>query len=123
MSFFSRLFGGSTKPSGPMASPQAPATSDRRRSTFAHFEQFKSSRVGVEAYIEPANNNEPVSLLLIATTGEWTRRRIPNAAEGRKIAGELGIPVYDVNFTGYPQRMRDWNSAQRAKKKGYGASS
>ena len=29
------------------------------------------------------------------------------------LAKELGIPVYDINLTGYPQRMRDWNARQR----------
>ena len=28
-------------------------------------------------------------------------------------ARKLGIPVYDVNQTGYPQRMRDWTARQR----------
>ncbi|MDX6218568.1 MAG: hypothetical protein QOJ48_249, partial [Frankiales bacterium] len=26
----------------------------------------------------------------------------------------LGIPVYDVAATGYPQRMRDWTAARKA---------
>ena len=80
-----------------------------------HLAQFTATRVGVEAYIEPPNIDQPVSILLIATTGEWTRRRVPTAVDARKIAAELGIPVYDVNFTGYPQRMRDWNSARKRK--------
>ena len=34
--------------------------------------------------------------------------------DGRgELARELGIPVYDVQRTGYPQRVRDWNSRQR----------
>ncbi|MEK8228750.1 oxidoreductase [Oerskovia sp. M15] len=45
--------------------------------------------------------------------GEWTRRRVPDARTARKVAEQLELPVYDVNFTGYPQRMRDWNSRQR----------
>ena len=31
------------------------------------------------------------------------------------LARSLGVPVYDVNQTGYPQRMREWNSRQRGK--------
>ena len=27
-----------------------------------------------------------------------------------EIARKLGVPVYDVNQTGYPNRMREWNS-------------
>ncbi len=117
MGFFSRLFGGSSRTAGPTSTPDAPADGDYKRAVYQHFAQFHASRVGVEAYLEPANPNEPTSLLLIATTGEWTRRRIPNPKEGYTLAKELGIPIYDVNFTGYPQRMRDWNTAQRAAKK------
>ena len=29
----------------------------------------------------------------------------------------MGIPVYDVQRTGYPQRVRDWNSRQRLARK------
>ncbi len=114
MGFFSRLFRSDSQPLSASASAPEPARGgDRRRATFAHLEKFTRTRVGVEAYIEPPNSNEPVSILLIATTGEWTRRRVPSAADARKIAQELGIPVYDVNFTGYPQRMREWNSAHK----------
>jgi hypothetical protein len=31
------------------------------------------------------------------------------------LARSLGVPVYDVNQTGYPNRMREWNSRQRGK--------
>jgi hypothetical protein len=42
---------------------------------------------------------------------------VPDKATARSVAQSLGLPVYDVNFTGYPQRMRDWNAAQRAAQK------
>ncbi|PFG32892.1 oxidoreductase [Sanguibacter antarcticus] len=87
--------------------------SARRRRTREHLAEFTATRVGVEAYIEPPTVDEPTSVLFIATTGEWTRRRVPDASTARAIAKDLSIPVYDVNFTGYPQRMRDWNSARR----------
>ncbi|MCL2804270.1 MAG: oxidoreductase [Micrococcales bacterium] len=91
--------------------------SEARRETMAHLKDFVASRVGVEAYIEPPNKDIQTTLLLIATTGEWTRRKVPDGRAARDIAGQLGIPVYDVNFTGYPQRMRDWNAAHRTKKR------
>jgi hypothetical protein len=77
-----------------------------------HLRQFVASRVGVEAYIEPPNNQTQTTILLIATTGEWTRRKVPDARAARQLAGDLSIPVYDVNFTGYPQRFRDWNATK-----------
>ena len=29
------------------------------------------------------------------------------------LARDLGIPVYDVQRVGYPQRVRDWNARQK----------
>lgn len=110
MSRLSELFTRRSQPAG----VSAPETSGaRRRETQEHLAEFARTRVSVESYIEPPTADQPTTLLLIAADGEWTRRRVPDAVAARKIAAELGIPVYDVNFTGYPQRMRDWNSAQR----------
>ena len=114
MSRLSQLF--SRKPANGSASPGAtgsPSAADQRRATVEHLAEFARTRVGVEAYIEPPTNDTPTTLMLIATTGEWTRRRVPDARTARKVAEQLQLPVYDVNFTGYPQRMRDWNSKQR----------
>ncbi|MCL2802463.1 MAG: oxidoreductase [Micrococcales bacterium] len=111
MSWFKRRRGGES------AGPAKESAGEAKRQTMAHLQEFSASRVGVEAYLEPPTKDYQTTLLLIATTGEWTRRKIPNAAAGREIAAQLGLPVYDVNFTGYPQRMRDWNAAQRAKTK------
>lgn len=68
------------------------------------------TRVGVEAFIEPATTVTPPTVLLIATTGEWTRRRVANQNVIRDLAERLNVPVYDVQLVGYPQRMRDWNA-------------
>ena len=43
-----------------------------------------------------------------------TRRRVPDAAAAHELANRLGIPSYDAAVVGYPQRMRDYNSRQRA---------
>jgi hypothetical protein len=74
-----------------------------------HLEEFVRTRVGVEAYIEPATTFIPPTVLLIASTGEWTRRRITDQALVSGLAEKLNVPVYDVQLMGYPQRMRDWN--------------
>ncbi len=79
----------------------------------AHLENFVRSRVGVEAFVEPATTVTPPTVLLVASTGEWTRRRVPDPALVRGLAQELAVPVYDVQLVGYPQRMRDWNSRQK----------
>lgn len=67
------------------------------------------TRVGVEAFLEPATTVTPPTVLLVATTGEWTRRRVPDQGAVRVWAARLAMPVYDVQLVGYPQRMRDWN--------------
>jgi len=52
-------------------------------------------------------------MVVVAETGEWTRRRVPDEAAAHKVAKHLGIPGYDVNLSGYPSRMREWNERQR----------
>ncbi|AEG44597.1 hypothetical protein [Isoptericola variabilis] len=84
-----------------------------RAETLAHLQEFVRTRVGVEAYVEPPNAHTPATVLLVATTGEWTRRRVPDERTGFEVARSLGVPVYNVRFTGYPQRMRTWTSQQR----------
>ncbi len=93
----------------------APVSSDKaaRDSTVAHLKDFVATRVGVEAYVEPATNVTQTTVMLVATDGEWTRRRVPDGATAAKLGAALGIPVYDVQRTGYPQRVRDWNARQR----------
>ena len=109
-SAFERLLG------RPRPAPDGPARPDAARGeTLRHLQEFVGTRVGVEAYIEPPNAHTPTTVLLVATTGEWTRRRVPDERTGFEVARSLGVPVYNVRFTGYPQRMRAWTSAQRKK--------
>ncbi len=91
----------------------APSPRDAARATREHLAEFVRTRVGVEAYVEPETNVTQTTVVLIATTGEWTRRKVPDAATAAKIAEELSIPVYDVQRTGYPPRMREWNARRR----------
>jgi hypothetical protein len=90
-----------------------PTSAQVRAETTEHFRRFVSSRVGVEAFLEPPTNVDPTTLVLVARTGEWTRRRVPDEKAARALARELAIPVYDVNLTGYPARMRQWTAQQR----------
>ncbi len=109
MGLFSRL---RRRPAA--AAPDAPPTGRAaREETLEHLREFTRTRVGVEAYLEPETNVTQTTLMLIATDGEWTRRRVPDARAGYELARTLGVPVYDVQRTGYPQRMRDWNTRQR----------
>ncbi|MGZ4611531.1 MAG: hypothetical protein ACXV2H_14845 [Actinomycetes bacterium] len=85
------------------------AVSDDRR----HLEAFAESHTGVEAFVEPRTTVTETTVVLVANTGEWTRRRVPSPQVAHTWANALGIPSYDAAVVGYPQRMRDW-SAQRA---------
>lgn len=92
----------------------APGTLDRQatKRDVADIEAFVASRQGVEAYIEPRTNVTELTVLLVAADGEWTRRRTSDKA-ARALGDELKIPVYDVQRTGYPQRMREWTRLQQ----------
>lgn len=94
---------------------EEPTRGRRRAEVTEHFQEFVGSRTGVEAYLEPPTANDPTTMVLVAKTGEWTRRRVPNERAARDLARELSIPVYDVNLTGYPSSMRRWTAAQRHK--------
>lgn len=113
MGRLSNLFSrrGRSQEAAGQSTPEVPSS---KKETVDHLKDFVATRQGVEAYIEPENKDTPPTIILIATTGEWTRRRIPSAPVAWSTAQSLGIPVYNVQFTGYPQRMRDWNSQQRA---------
>ena len=80
---------------------------------WAHLASFASSRRGVEAYVEPPTNVTATTMVFIAYDGEWTRRAVPSRDVAWEFARSLGVPVYDVQQTGYPSRMREWNSRQR----------
>ena len=79
----------------------------------AHAQEFAASRRGVEGYVEPATNISTTTLVLVAHDGEWTRRAVGSPVNGFGVCREFSIPVYDVNQTGYPARMREWSRRQR----------
>jgi hypothetical protein len=78
-----------------------------------HLEQFVRSRRGVEAYVEPRTAVTETTIVLVASDGEWTRRRIDGPAAARDLGRRLAIPVYDVAATGYPKRMREWTARRK----------
>jgi len=79
----------------------------------SHLEQFVATRRGVEGYVEPRTAVTETTILLVASDGEWTRRRIDGPETARKLSRDLAVPVYDAQITGYPQRMRDWTARQQ----------
>ena len=97
-------------PKGPVDGPGMTVDSKAVRD---HLASFVSSRRGVEAFVEPPTNVTATTVVLIAHDGEWTRRAVASRDAAFELPRALGIPVYDVNQTGYPSRMREWNSRQR----------
>ncbi|MGZ4626759.1 MAG: hypothetical protein ACXV3S_10815 [Kineosporiaceae bacterium] len=94
----------------------APSRGERRREqddVRRHLEDFARSRVGVEAFVEPRTTVTPPTVLLVASSGEWTRRRVDDPKIVQGLAERLAVPVYDVRLVGYPRRMREWNARQR----------
>jgi hypothetical protein len=75
-----------------------------------HLVEFAGSHRGVEAYVEPQTTVTATTVVFVADSGEWTRRRVPDARTAHALANRLGIPSYDAAVVGYPQRMRDWNA-------------
>jgi hypothetical protein len=79
-----------------------------------HMAEFVRSRGGVEAYLEPRTAVTEMTVVLVATSGEWTRRRVDGPSAARAFAQKHSIPLYDVGIVGYPQRMRDWTARRKA---------
>jgi len=95
---------------------RAPRSSSDRggyQAGLEHLEQFVRSRYGVEGFVEPRTTVTDTTLILIAHDGEWTRRRVPDARVARDFGQRMGVPVYNVQLTGYPQRMRDYNERRK----------
>ncbi len=95
---------------------RAPGSGSDLSAARAHLAEFTSTRRGVEAYVEPATNITATTVVLIAHDGEWTRRALPSRPVAFEVARGLDVPVYDVNLTGYPARMREWTARQRRPK-------
>ena len=79
-----------------------------------HLTAFAQSHTGVEAFVEPPTAVSTTTVVFVANTGEWTRRRVRDARTAHELANRLGVPSYDAALVGYPQRMRDWNARAKA---------
>lgn len=95
---------------------QAQVTRDAREVpdvTKEHLSGFVTTRRGVEAWLEqPTSFNKP-SILLVAATGESTRRAIPSIDYGYEFAAGHEIPAYDAGVVPYPGRMREYGARRR----------
>ena len=100
-------------------SPGAPGRSSRseRRAEEEHLTAFARAHPGVEAYVEPPTAVTPCTVVFVAASGEWTRRRVPDAGVAHTLANRLGVPSYDAAVVGYPRRMREWTARRAAEQR------
>lgn len=96
------------------AGPRQVLDREATKADLDHLRAFARSRPGVEFFVEPETIATDTTAVAVATTGEWTRRRVGSPAVATRLARELGLPVYDAQVVGYPPRMREWNRTRRA---------
>jgi len=82
-----------------------------------YLREWAAQRTGVEAYVEPETRVTPMTVVLVAADGEWTRRPTGGADGARRVGERLAIPIYDVQKVGYPQRMRDHDERLRIQRR------
>jgi hypothetical protein len=82
-----------------------------------YMRDWTAHRTGVEAFVEPKTTVTELTVVLVASDGEWTRRRVGGEAGARRLSDQLQIPVYDVQKVGYPQRMRDHDARLRIERR------
>ena len=83
----------------------------------AYLRAWTAARTGVEGFVEPKTTVTDLTVVLVAADGEWTRRRVGTERDAMRLADQLGIPVYDVEKLGYPQRMRDFDARRRIERR------
>jgi len=71
---------------------------------------------GVEVYVEPKTSMTPVTMVLIAHDGEFTRKPVGSPEAAKAFARQNRLPIYDATIVGYPQRMRDYTRRHKIAK-------
>lgn len=88
-----------------MRPPRAPGETIRQQDADKLLE-WTRGRGPVEVYVEPETMLNEMSVVVVDQLGEFTRRPIGGPKGIDAVAKLLDVPVYDVEETGYPQRMR-----------------
>ena len=71
-----------------------------------YLKEWVADKGFVEGFVEPETMVNEMSVVLVAENGEYTRRRIGGPKGIDAVSKLLGISLYDVEETGYPDRMR-----------------
>ena len=88
--------------------------SNKRNPELKQLEAFVAERKGVEGYIEPLTATNPVTLLLVDRSGDSRRAPVRDPEDAAAFCERVGIPVYDAQVVGYPQRMVDFEQGRPA---------
>lgn len=84
-----------------------------RRAAADALVEWMTTRRGIEVFVEPKTSITPVTMLLVAHDGEFTRKHIASPDAAKSFAREHQLPIYDATIVGYPQRMRDYSRRQK----------
>ncbi|WP_448859453.1 oxidoreductase [Corynebacterium propinquum] len=96
--------------------PRAPGDTIRDKDR-AELVAWVSGRGIVEGFVEPETVVNEMSIVLVDDTGDYIRRRIGGPKGIDAVARALDVPIYDVEETGYPQRMRERMKRERILRK------
>ncbi|MHA2789396.1 oxidoreductase [Corynebacterium sp. S7] len=96
---------GNKKRSSPLKPPRGPGETIRPEDA-TYLKQWVQGRAFVEGFIEPETLVNEMSIVLVDEKGDHTRRRIGGPKGVGAVSKLLDIPIYDVEETGYPERMR-----------------
>ena len=96
--------------------PRAPGDTIREQDQ-ADLVAWIDGRGFIEGFVEPETVVNEMSIVLVDDSGDYIRRRIggPNGIDA--VARVLDVPIYDVEETGYPQRMRERMKRERILRK------
>ncbi|WP_313550669.1 oxidoreductase [Corynebacterium sp.] len=86
--------------------PRAPGDTIREQDA-QELSAWVYGRAFVEAFVEPETVVNEMSVVLVDESGEFIRRPIGGPKGIDAVAKLLRCPIYDVEDTGYPQRMRE----------------
>ncbi|MEY8210592.1 oxidoreductase [Corynebacterium sp. MNWGS58] len=96
--------------------PRAPGDTIREPDR-ADLVDWVSGRGLVEGFVEPETVVNEMSIVLVDESGDYIRRRIGGPKGIDAVAQALDVPIYDVEETGYPQRMRERMKRERILRK------
>ena len=88
--------------------------SKKSNPALGELEDFAATHQGIEGFIEPKTSTSPTTLLLVDRRGEHLRAAVREPEDAVAFCERLGLPVYDAQVIGYPQRMREFEKNRRA---------